>query len=162
MLILAFLGALLIIKPQLNLDIFPAIVGLIGAALSAGTVVSLRYLRSTDHPLVIVNYFGYTLCGTSFIILLWQGNFLAPDSKSIVALILLGILVLTTQISLTHAFQLVPVRMISPFLYLQIIFGTIFSLMIFKEIPDVLSISGAMIILISGGRRKLLRDIQNY
>jgi drug/metabolite transporter (DMT)-like permease len=149
-LILAFLGALLIIKPQLHLDIFPVIIGLIGSALSAGTVVSLRYLRSTDHPLVIVNYFGYTLGGASFLVLLWQGNFLTPELRSIFVLILLGIFGLIMQITFTHAFQLVPARLISPCLYLQIIFGTIFSLLIFKEIPDMLSMCGAVIILISG------------
>jgi len=149
-LLLALLGALLIIKPQLRVDIFPAIVGLMGAVLSAATIVILRYLRLSDHPLVIVNYFGYAIGLTSFLVLIWQGNFRTPDLENVLALILVAFFGLIAQITLTHAFQLVPASLISPCLYIQIIFGIIFGLVLFNEIPDLLSLIGAVIILTSG------------
>jgi len=149
-LLLALLGALLIIKPQLRVDIFPAIIGLMGTVLSAGVIIILRYLRTSDHPLVIVNYFGYALGLTSFLALIWKGNFRAPDLKNVLPLILVIFFGLVAQITLTHAFQLVPASLISPCLYIQIIFGIIFGLVLFNEIPDLLSIIGAVIILISG------------
>jgi len=149
-LLLALLGALLIIKPQLRVDIFPAIIGLMGTVLSAGVIIILRYLRTSDHPLVIVNYFGYALGLTSFLALIWKGNFRAPDLENVLPLILVIFFGLVAQITLTHAFQLVPASLISPCLYIQIIFGIIFGLVLFNEIPDLLSIIGAVIILISG------------
>ena len=149
-LLLALLGALLIIKPQLRVDIFPAIVGLMAAVLSAGEIVILRYLRLSDHPLVIVNYFGYTMGLTSFLVLIWQDNFHTPDWESVLALTLVAFFGLSTQITLTYAFQLVPAGLISSCLYIKIIFGAIFGLVLFKEIPDLLSLIGAVIILISG------------
>jgi len=43
--ILAFLGALLVVKPGFRSDIYPAVIGLSGAILTAGSHVALRQLK---------------------------------------------------------------------------------------------------------------------
>ncbi len=149
-LILAFLAALLVIKPGFRSDIYPAIIGLLGAILSAGPHVALRQLRLTDHPLVIVNYFGYIVGLSSFGVLLWQGNFCIPNALSLFILILLGLVALGVQITLTKAYQMAPTNLVSFYLYLQIIFGALLGVLFFQEIPDLLTIFGASLIIISG------------
>ncbi|MBA7484614.1 Pseudopaline exporter CntI [subsurface metagenome] len=148
--ILAFLGALLVVKPGFRLDIYPAVIALLGAISTAGSHVSIRSLRLTDHPLVIVNYFGYSIGLISFGILLWQGNFIIPDALSLFVLLLLGLVGLGGQFALTKAYQMAPTKLVSLYLYLQIIFGALLGVLFFKEIPDLLSISGASLIIISG------------
>ena len=148
--ILAFLGALLVVKPGFRLDIYPAIIALLGAISTAGSHVALRSLRLTDHPLVIVNYFGYSIGLISFGILLWQGNFIIPDALSLFVLLLLGLVGLGGQFALTKAYQMAPTKLVSLYLYLQIIFGALLGVLFFKEIPDLLSIFGASLIIISG------------
>lgn len=148
--ILAFLGALLVIKPGFRLDMYPAVIALLGAISTAGSHVALRSLRLTDHPLVIVNYFGYSIGLISFGILLWQGNFIIPDALSLFILLLLGLVGLGGQFALTKAYQLAPTKLVSLYLYLQIIFGALLGVLFFKEIPDLLSMFGASLIIISG------------
>lgn len=148
--ILAFLGALLVVKPGFRLDIYPAVIALLGAISTAGSHVALRSLRLTDHPLVIVNYFGYSIGLISFGILLWQGNFIIPDALSLFILLLLGLAGLGGQFALTKAYQLAPTKLVSLYLYLQIIFGALLGVLFFKEIPDLLSMFGASLIIISG------------
>lgn len=148
--ILAFLGALLVVKPGFRLDIYPAVIALLGAISTAGSHVALRSLRLTDHPLVIVNYFGYSIGLISFGILLWQGNFIIPDALSLFVLLLLGLVGLGGQFALTKAYQMAPTKLVSLYLYLQIIFGALLGVLFFKEIPDLLSIFGASLIIISG------------
>ena len=148
--IIAFLGALLIIKPGFRLDIFPAIIGIISAILTAGSHVAVRNLRLTDHPLVIVNYFGYIIGLISLGILLLQGNFVFPDAFNLFILFLLGFVGLGGQFALTKAYQLAPAKLVSLYLYLQIIFGAFLAILFFKEIPDILSIFGALLIIASG------------
>lgn len=148
--ILAFLGALLVIKPGFRLDMYPAVIALLGAIGTAGSHVALRSLRLTDHPLVIVNYFGYSTGLISFGILLWQGNFIIPDALSLFILLLLGLVGLGGQFALTKAYQLAPTMLVSLYLYLQIIFGALLGVLFFKEIPDLLSMFGASLIIISG------------
>ena len=148
--ILAFIGAVLVVKPGFRSDIYPAIIGLLGAVLTAGSHVGLRQLRLTDHPLVIVNYFGYTIGLLSFGVLLWQGNFCIPSTSSLFILILLGLVGLGGQIALTKAYQMAPTNMVSLYLYSQIIFSAFLGILFFKEIPDLFTISGATLIIISG------------
>ena len=147
---LAFLGALLVVKPGFRLDIYPAVIALLGTISTAGSHVALRSLRLTDHPLVIVNYFGYSNGLISFGILLWQGNFIIPDALSLFVLLLLGLVGLGAQFALTKAYQMAPTNLVSFYLYLQIIFGALLGVLFFKEIPDLFTILGATLIIISG------------
>jgi len=148
--IIALLGALLIIKPGFRLDIFPAIIGIISALLTAVTHTALRNLRLTDDPLVIVNYLGYIIGLISFGILLFQQNFIFPDPFSFIILLLMGFAGLGGQFALTKAYQLAPAKLVSLYLYLEIIFGTFLAILFFNEIPDILSIIGAFLIILSG------------
>lgn len=148
--LLVFLGGLLVIKPGIRLEIFPAIVGVLAAIFGAVAQVSLRNLRLTDHPLVIVNYFSFVSGLMALVILIWQNNFVIPNFISLMSLILLGLIALGGQFALTKAYQMAPASMVSLYTYSQIIFATIFGLFFFREIPDLLSIFGAFLIIISG------------
>jgi len=148
--VLAFLGVLLVVKPGFHLDIYPAIIALMGAISTAVSHVAIRSLRLTDHPLVIVNYFGYSIGLISLGILLWQSNFIIPDALSLFVLILLGLAGLGGQFALTKAYQMAPTKLVSLYLYLQIIFGVMLGVLFFKEIPDLFTIFGASLIIISG------------
>lgn len=148
--IVGFLGMLLIVKPGIRSDIFPAIIGLGGATLTAIGYIMIRYLRSEDHPLVIVNYFGYVIGLTALGVLLWQKNFIIPDTKSLIILLLIGIAGLGGQYFLTLSYYIAPPKLVSLYLYLQIVFSAIFDTFIIKKAPDLLSISGASLIIVSG------------
>ena len=148
--ILAFLGALLVIKPGFRLDVYPTVIALLGAISTAGSHVAIRSLRLTDHPLVIVNYFGYSIGLISFGILLWQGNFIIPDALSLFVLLLLGLVGMGAQFALIKAYQMAPTKLVSFYLYLQIIFSALLGVLFFKELPDLFSIIGASLIIISG------------
>jgi len=148
--IFGFLGMLLIVKPGIRPDIFPAIIGLGGATLTAIGYIIIRYLRSDEHPLVIVNYFGYVIGLTALGVLLWQKNFIIPDTKSLIILILIGIAGLGGQYCLTLSYYVAPPKLVSLYLYLVIVFGVIFDTFIFKKAPDLFSLFGASLIIVSG------------
>lgn len=148
--LLAFLGGLLVIKPGIRIDIFPAIIALLAAIFSASAHLTLRHLRLTDHYLVIVNYFAYISGLISLLILLFQKNFIIPNLSDLTVLILLGLSTLGAQIALTKAYQLSPANLISLYTYSQIIIASIFGLIFFREIPDIFTAIGASFIIISG------------
>jgi len=148
--IFGFLGMLLVVKPGIRSDIFPAFIGLGGATLTAIGYVIIRYLRSDDHPLVIVNYFGYVIGLTALGVLLWQKNFIIPGLKSLIILILIGAAGLGGQYFLTLSYHKAPPKVVSLYLYSQIVFGAIFDTFILKKAPDLFSILGASFIIISG------------
>ncbi|KUK56412.1 MAG: Glutamate synthase (NADPH), homotetrameric, partial [Atribacteria bacterium 34_128] len=131
--IFAFLGTLLVVKPGLRADMFPAIVGLGGAIMNAIGLTIVRHLRSNDHPLVIVNYLGYVIGLTALGVLLWQKNIIIPDIKSLIILVSIGLLGLGAQYTLTLSYHMAPPKLVSLCLYLTIVFSAIFDTFIFKK-----------------------------
>ncbi len=148
--IIAFLGAILIAKPGFCLVIYPTIIGLLGAVLTGLSHISVRRLRLTDHPLVIINYIGFTEGLIAFVILFWQGNFYIPDILCLLILLLMGLVSFIAQFTFTKAYQLAPAKLVSLYLYLQIIFGTFFGILFFKEYPDIFSMFGVLLIIVCG------------
>lgn len=146
----AFLGGVLVIKPGFRIDMFPAMIAILTAIFMAITHVTLRHLRLTDHPLVIVNYFAYISAFISLMTLFLQKNFKIPSISDLFFLILLGLSALVSQYTITKAYQVAPASLISLYAYSQIIFASVFGLLLFKEIPDMLSMIGAGCIIISG------------
>jgi len=147
---LAFLGGLLVIKPGFRIEIFPAIVALLSAIFIASSHTTLRHLRLTDHYLVIINYRIYINSAVNLIILILQKSFKMPSPYDLLMLTLLGAVLLVAQTTATKAYQLAPASLVSLYTYSQIIFATLFGLLFFQEIPDLLSIGGAIFIVISG------------
>ena len=148
--LLAFLGGLLVIKPGVRIDIFPAIIAILAAIFGAFAHITLRHLRLTDHYLVIINYFAYISGLISLQILLFQKSFVIPNLFDFFILFLLGLFALGAQIYLTKAYQLAPANLVSLYTYSQIIIASIFGLLFFKEIPDIYTAIGASFIIISG------------
>lgn len=148
--LLAFLGGLLVIKPGFRVEIFPVMIALIAAILISVTHINLRYLRLTDHYLVITNYLTYIVGLGSLVLLLLQKSFQAPSLSELFILILTGFAALTAWITITRAYQMAQATLISLYTYTQIIFASLFGLIFFKEIPDLLSITGASLIILSG------------
>ena len=148
--LLAFLGGLLVIKPGMRIDIFPAIIALLAAIFMASSHITLRHLRLTDHYLVIINYFAYISELIILLILLFQKSFIIPNSSDLPILFLLGLFTLGAQIALTKAYQLSPANLVSLYAYSQIIIASIFGLLFFSEIPDIYTAIGASFIIISG------------
>ena len=148
--VFAFLGILLVVKPGIRADVFPAIIGLAGATINAIGFTIVRHLRSDDHPLVIVNYLGHVIGLTALGVLLWQRNFIVPDIRSLIILILIGLIGLGAQYTLTLSYHMAPPKMVSLYLYLVIVFGVIFDTFIFKKAPDLFSIFGASFVIIAG------------
>lgn len=148
--IFGFLGTLLVVKPGIHADIFPAILGLSGSIMDAIGLTVVRYLRSDDHPLVIVNYLGYIISLTALGILLWQGNFIIPDIRSLIILALIGLTGLGAQYTYTLSYHMAPPKLVSLYLYLIIVFSAIFDTFIFKEALDLFSLFGVSLVIVSG------------
>jgi drug/metabolite transporter (DMT)-like permease len=146
----AFIGALLVIKPGFRTDIFPAIVALISAILMGSAHVVVRYLRLIDNYWVIINYFAYIAGITSIISLMWNKNFVIPDTKNIFLLLILGLVALGAQICLTLSYRFAPASIAAPYLYTQIIFAAILEITCLGIMPDLLTFVGSAIIIISG------------
>ncbi|WP_238861449.1 MULTISPECIES: DMT family transporter [unclassified Clostridium] len=142
--IVAFIGTLFIIKPSLNLEIMPAIAGILGGVTAAAAYTCVRALSGKEHPETIVFYFSFISSVITFpLMIIYYENM---NIMQLIYLLLAGIFASLGQFGITLAYKYAPAKEISIFDYTNIIFSAIISLCLFGILPDYLSLVGYIII----------------
>lgn len=142
--VIAFIGALFIIKPSFSFEVIPAIVGILGGISAAAAYTYVRFLGGKEKPDTIVFYFSFF---SSIITLPIMLAVYKPMSIiQLLYLILAGVFASIGQFGITLAYKYAPAKEISIFDYTNIIFSAIISLVLFGVLPDWLSVIGYLII----------------
>ncbi len=116
-----------------------------GALFSATAYVTVRMLRTTDHPLVVVFYFAFVTVPlvVPFALLGW----LWPTPLEWGILIGIGTTTQIAQVYMTRGLQLEPAGRATAVGYLQIVFAAILGIVVLGERPDAWSVAGAIVII---------------
>lgn len=143
----AFVGSLFIIKPgfQLESNLIPSLVGILGAV-GAGSAYSLvRYLRGRGErgPFIVFYFSAFSsLVALPFLLF----DFHPMTGWQILLLFGAGLFAASGQFAITAAYSCAPAKEISIFDYTQVIFSAILGYFIFQQIPDQYSFVGYFII----------------
>jgi RarD protein len=142
--IIAFLGTLLIIKPAFSVDTIPYLAGLLSAVFAAGAYTVLRVLGQKEKFYTVVFYFSFfsTVVLLPFVIMFYE----PMETEQFIYLILAGIFATLGQFGITMAYKYAPAREISIFFYSTVVYSALISIVLFGQIPDLLSIAGYIII----------------
>lgn len=142
--IIAFIGALFIIKPTLNFAIIPYVAGILGAIFAAAAYTCLRVLGGKEKFYTVVFFFSLfsTVSIFPFAIMAYK----SMTIMQFVYLVLGGVFASIGQFGVTLAYKYAPAKEISIFDYSNIIFSAIISIVVFNVIPDKYSFVGYIII----------------
>ncbi len=143
-LVVAFLGAVLIIKPEFSFRILPALSALLSAVFAGAAYTFVRYLKGREEPATIVFYFSFvSVVGTlPFLI----GDFKLPDLEQLACLLGTGLFAAIGQFMITMAYKNAPASEVSIYNYLSIIFSSMVGFAVWREVPDSMSILGGALI----------------
>ena len=157
-LVVAFTGAALIIKPQFDLEALPAVGGLVSAAASGAAYTVVRFLRGEEPPYRIVFYFALVSVAVSLPPMLF--NFVRPEGAQWLYLVGGGVFATIGQITLTLGYHQAPATRVSIYVYAHILFAFLWGLALWGEMPDALSIVGTVMILLAAvyNYRKVFAD----
>ena len=142
--VIAFIGALFIIKPNFSSDMFIAIIGVLGAMFAGLAYTTLRVLGSKEKFYTTVFYFSFV--STIVLIPLTLLTYEPMTNVQIIYLILSGVFATLGQFGLTIAYSYAPAKDISIFFYTTVLFSAIIGFILFNETPDLLSYFGYIII----------------
>lgn len=145
--LIGFLGVILVLKPTGTIHI-ASLAGLMGGALAALAKVTIRHMSTTEPTSRIVFYFGLISLTVSAIPMVWYWQ--NPDLTEWMLLLLLGAFGTFGQLFLTKAYFFAPASRIAPFTYSSILFAGIIGWMFWGEIVTLITISGALLIIIAG------------
>ncbi|MFD1019470.1 DMT family transporter [Thalassobacillus hwangdonensis] len=142
--LVAFIGTLFIIKPAFSIDVLPYIIGVLSAVFAAGAYTVLRFLGDKEEFYTIVFYFSFftTVVLTPFTIMFYE----PMSTKQLVYLLLAGCFATMGQFGITMAYKYAPAREISIFFYSTVVYSALISIVLFGQIPDILSVLGYIII----------------
>ncbi len=129
-----------------ELDQTAIVVVLFGALASAGAYVTVRHLRKTDEPLVIVFYFPLVAVPLT-IPAVWN-VWLWPTVIEWLALLGVGVCTQIAQVMMTRGLALETAGKATAIGYIQVVFATLFGLVFFVEIPSHWTLGGAAMIVV--------------
>jgi len=151
LILLSLAGVVLVAQPTVlfggvGSGLEPLAVGaaLAGAVLSASAWVVTRKLGRTEAALVIVFYFALvsTLCSIPLV----AARFVVPNAMEWVLLVGVGVATHFGQLNLTKGLKMEKAGRAAAVCYLQIVLAALWGLLFFREIPNILGITGALLI----------------
>ena len=144
--IMAFTGALFVIRPAQGVASFPALIGAMGgfAAGTAYTILRKLRLRGERGPVIVFFFsvFSLLVCLPQMLL-----GFQPMSPLQFLCLLCAGCSAALGQLSITKAYSLAPAREISVFDYSQVIFAGIWGLAFLGEVPDRMSLIGYAVII---------------
>ncbi|OOR99984.1 hypothetical protein B0187_04035 [Haemophilus paracuniculus] len=149
--LVAFVGALFIIKPAFEVQFVPYLVGLLGALFAALAYLCLRLLgkpERAESPHTIVFFFSAfsTLVLIPFVIY----DFAPLSWQQFVYLVLSGLTAAVGQFGVTLAYRYAAAKDISIYSYASVLFSAMLGAVFFAQYPDLLSLFGYLLIFGSG------------
>lgn len=157
----SLLGALIIIRPGSGVFTIYALLPL-GAAIFYSTYsLVTRFVGADESPWTSLFYsaiFG-AICYSIYIVFHWN----PMSSNALLLTIIIGLFGTAGHICLIRALTLGEASLVAPFIYTNLLFTTIWGLVLFGNFPDFWTICGALIIVAAGvyvwARDRFVRQI---
>jgi len=131
------------------------VLALCGAVCAAFATIEVRKLTSTEHTGAIVVYFSLTT--TTMSLLTFAAGLFRPEiawvwptGSDFLLLAMVGFFGGIGQILLTHCYRFADASVIAPFDYTSMVWALLFGWLVFSQIPDMLVLIGAAIVITSG------------
>lgn len=145
--IVSFIGSLFIIKPSFEIsEFFPSFIGLMGGLTAGIAYTMVRKLGNLGvNGSFIVFFFSSFSCITILPYMIF--SYTPMSIEQLLFLLLAGLSATGGQFGITFAYHYAPAREISIYDYSQILFSSIFGIIIFGQLPDKYSLLGYLIII---------------
>lgn len=145
-LLVALSGAALVIKPGLGLTSLLALVGLFGGfcAGTAYTFVRKAGQGGVKGPVIILTF---SIFSCVMVLPFMLAGYESMGVRQLVFLLLSGCAAALGQLGITMAYTYAPAKEISVYDYIQVVFAALFGFLLFRELPDLFSVLGYLLII---------------
>jgi drug/metabolite transporter (DMT)-like permease len=144
----ASLGMLIILRPGFGAMHPMALVALLCACMWSLYQVLTRIVSRTDPPLTTLFYTA--LIGAIALTVIGPFYWRTPDAEGWALFALVAALGASGHYLLIKALQLAPASLLQPFAYTVLVWATLVGFTVFGNLPDLLTVLGALIIVASG------------
>ena len=140
-------GVIIILRPGLSEISSGQIAQLIAAPLFAASMLMTKKMTSNESLSVIVT--GLSIVCTLTLLVPALGNWVAPNITEIILLALTAVFATLGHYTMTRAFNLAPLSVLQPVSFLQLLWATLFGVILFGESIDIFVVIGGTVLVIS-------------
>ncbi len=145
--LISFIGVILIQGFDPRVTQFQLAIGICSALAAGMAYNSIRKLKLSEHPLVIIFYFPLVTIPVTGLYLLFSG-WTTPSIMELFILLCIGLATQFAQYFMTKAYQLEELSKISSIQYIGIVFALIFGFLFFDESYTIKSFAGIFMVLV--------------
>ena len=145
---LGFIGMLLIVQPAFIDLNFYYITPIIFCIFFACVAISVRSLSKSEPNYRIAFYFTL-LCSLLGIATIFKGDWILPNRIDLGIFIIMGLCGSVANLLLTQSYRLAEASLVTPIKYLSLVFAIVFGFLIWSEIPKLLTLFGALLVITS-------------
>ena len=145
---IGFCGVLVMLRPGMGVFQWAALAALGSVVVYALLMISTRAFKATESTAALMLYpqLGMSLTGIVLAPFFW----VTPGLFDLGLFALAGLFGSIGVMYVTHAFRLGPAAVISPFEYSALIWATLLGFFLWEELPDTITLVGAVIVTSSG------------
>ncbi len=141
--VIGFIGVVLIVKPGGGVEL-AMLVALGSALLTSLAMITMKRLSATEPP--TRNVFYFFLLGTLLLLAPAIATWQTPTLVQFAWLCAAGLLGVIGQDWLARAYDAAEVTIVAPFDFLRLPIAAVIGFVVFHEVPDVLTVTGTVII----------------
>lgn len=142
-----FAGVVLALRPSAASFTLPALIAVSGSLFFAVSLVMTRLLRNTAQMVLISGQLVSTLI---FGAVAAPFGWVTPTPVGLLLLVLFGVLSVVALACVNHALRLAPAGVVVPYQYTMIVWAIVLGYALFGDVPDILMLAGAAIIIAAG------------
>ncbi|WP_145962221.1 DMT family transporter [Thermoflavimicrobium daqui] len=143
---IGFIGVYFMVQPSATHFSWATLFALVSGIFTALANVTMSILRKTDHSFSIVFYFFLFSTIASFIYMLLDSS--AWKIDSILFLLAIALLSVLSQQLLAYVLKFLHPNVVSSIMYLSIVFGVLFSWLLWKQTPAITTSVGILLVMV--------------
>ena len=145
---LGFIGMLLIVQPAFTDLNYYYISPFIFCIFFACVAISVRSLSKTEANYTIAFYFTFLCTIIGFCSILFS-KWIMPTKIDFIIFFIMGLCGSIANLLLTQSYRLAEASLVTPIKYLSLVFAIFFGFLIWSEVPKVLTLIGATLVILS-------------
>jgi len=145
--LVGFAGVLIALRPSAASITLPALIALLGSMIFAGLMVTTRLLRETSNTVLVAGQ----LLGTLLLGAVWAPfGWVTPSPRDFALLCLFGVVSIVALACVARALKFAPASVVAPYQYTFILWAIALGYVVFGDVPDAFTLTGAGIIVGAG------------
>jgi drug/metabolite transporter (DMT)-like permease len=145
--LVGFAGVMIALRPSAASITLPALIALAGSIIFAALMIVTRFLRETANTVLVAGQ----ILGTLVLgLLLAPFGWVTPTPRDFALLCLFGVISIVALACVAGALKLAPASVVSPYQYTFILWAIALGYVVFGDVPDIFTLTGAAIIVGAG------------